>query len=197
MRAECRSGYRHVPMARKRSAHCRADLCVPYQYRTCVRSVVLLHESLSSENTPFAKLLRLAKNTGSSAARPVSPQVNEVDPRKYEMYHLLTPTECIDVAERYRAGASATDLARQYNVHRQTIARQLKKAGIELRDQKKRSPELTAEATILYAEGRSLDDVAKLLGVQASTIARSLKSAGVQLRPAAADRWHRSRDDRT
>jgi len=117
-------------------------------------SLVLLREALSSENTPFAKLLRLAKNGGSSTARPASLQVNEVDPRQYGMYHLLTTTACIDLAERYRAGASATELARRYNVHRQTIARQLKKAGVELREQQKRTPELTDEAKVLYAEGR-------------------------------------------
>ena len=72
---------------------------------------MLLREALSSENTPFTKLLRIAKNIGSSATRPVSLQFNEVDPRKYEMYHLLTPAECADIIEQYEAGVAATELA--------------------------------------------------------------------------------------
>jgi DNA-directed RNA polymerase specialized sigma subunit len=77
----------------------------------------------------------------------------------------------------------------------QTIARQLKREGVELREQRKRTLELTEQATKLYAEGRSLDEVAKLLGVQAGTISRALKRAGVKLRPPVADRWHTSHDD--
>jgi transposase len=45
------------------------------------------------------------------------------------------------LAEQYQLGMSALELARKYNVHRQTIARQPKKEGIELREQRKRTPE--------------------------------------------------------
>lgn len=92
--------------------------------------------------------------------------------------------------ELYQAGASALELARQFNMHRQTVARQLIKAGVELRGQLKRTPQLTEQAKKLYAEGHSTTEIAKQLGVEASTVGRALKRAGVTLRPPVADRWH-------
>ena len=118
-----------------------------------------------------------------------------MDRHDYRMNRKLNPTEQAKLAEQYQLGISALELARRYKVHRQTIARQLKKEGVELREQQKRTPVLTDQARALYAEGRSLDEIANLLGVQASTIGRALKRAGVRLRPPVADRWHGSRDE--
>jgi DNA-binding transcriptional regulator LsrR (DeoR family) len=63
---------------------------------------------------------------------------------------------------------------------RQTVARQLKREGVALRPQLKRTPQLTEQATKLYADGYTLAEVAMQLGVQASTIGRALKRAGVK-----------------
>jgi IS30 family transposase len=111
------------------------------------------------------------------------------------MNRKLTPAERAQLVEMYRSGMSALELARQFNMHRQTVARQLKRADTKLRGQLKRTPELIERAKALCAEGHSLTELAKRLGVQASTVARALKSAGVQLRPPVADRWHQSSDD--
>ncbi|WP_375483188.1 helix-turn-helix domain-containing protein [uncultured Mycobacterium sp.] len=111
------------------------------------------------------------------------------------MNRKLTPVGRAKLAEQYELGLSALERARKYNVHRQTIRRQLKRKGIEPRTQLKRTPELTQQAKVLYAEGPSLDEVAKLLGVQASTVSRALKRAGVTLRPPVANRWHKPDDD--
>jgi transposase-like protein len=136
-----------------------------------------------------------APNWTGHAGRTGQLKRSGVDPCQYRMNRKLTPAERARLAEEYRSGLSALQLARKYNIHRQTIARQLKREGVELREQRKRTLELTEQATKLYAEGRSLDEVAKLLGVQASTISRALKRAGVKLRPPVADRWHTSHDD--
>jgi IS30 family transposase len=157
---------------------------------------VLLRESLSNENTPFAKLVRIAKNNRSSAVRPAFPEVNGIVAERYRMNRKLTHADRAKLAEEYRSGMSALKLSRKYNVHRQTIARQLKREGVELRVQLKRTLMLTEQAKDLYAEGRSLADVATLLGVEASTVGRALKRAGVKLRPPGADRWSKSRDKR-
>ena len=141
--------------------------------------MVLLREALSSETTPLAKLVRIAKNNGSSIERRASVQVNEVDPDAYRMNRKLSSAERAQLVELYQAGASALELARQFNMHRQTVARQLIKAGVELRGQLKRTPQLTEQAKKLYAEGHSTTEIAKQLGVEASTVGRALKRAGV------------------
>lgn len=156
---------------------------------------MLLREAVSNQNSPFVKLIRSGQDGLSSDGDPVFPQVKEVDPNTYRMNRKLTPTQRAKLAEEYRFGMSALELARKYQVHRQTIARQLKKEGVLLREQLKRTPQLTEQAKAFYAAGHSLAEVAKQLGVEASTVGRALKQAGVKLRPPVADRWHMSRDE--
>ena len=91
----------------------------------------------------------------------------------------------------YEAGDSMPKLAEKFECHRQTVARQLQKAGVELRVQQLRTPEFDARARALYEQGNSLDEVAEVLGVQASTINRAVRSAGGTLRP----QRRRSRSD--
>lgn len=57
-----------------------------------------------------------------------------------------------------------------------------------MRPQKMMTPELVAQAKVLYDQDRSLAEVGRLLGLEASTIGKALKRAGVQLRPAVAHR---------
>jgi IS30 family transposase len=157
--------------------------------------VVLLREALSSENTPFTKLIRLANNNGSSTERPASPQVNGVDPARYRMNRKLSLTERAKLAEEYRFGLSVLELARKYKMHRHTVAAHLEREGVSVRPQMKMTPRLVERATKLYAEGQSTTVIGKQLGVEASTVGKALKRAGVQLRPPVADRWHASRDE--
>src|ERR1700758_5619023 len=111
-----------------------------------------------------------------------SPQLSRSDERPYRMNRKLSPDEQVELAALYQAGASMLELARKYRIHRQTVARHLKREGVELRGQLKRTPELIEQATNLYAKGHSTTEVAKQLGVEASTIGRALKQAGVKLR---------------
>jgi DNA-directed RNA polymerase specialized sigma subunit len=71
---------------------------------------------------------------------------------------------------------------KSFECHRQTVARQLKKAGVALREQQVRTSAFDEQARVLYEQDRSLEEVAELLGVQASTINRAVKGAGGQLR---------------
>lgn len=68
---------------------------------------MLLRGALSSQNTPFAKLLRIAKDNRSNTERPVSPQVNAVKPETYRMNKKLTPAERTKRADQYQLGISA------------------------------------------------------------------------------------------
>lgn len=113
-------------------------------------------------------------------------QVNTVNRDSYRIHRKLNQAERTELIELYEAGASMLDLSRKFETHRHTVARQLAKAGVEIRSQRKMTPELLAQATALYDSGHSLEDAGQLLGLQASTIGKALKRAGVQLRPAVA-----------
>ncbi|MGJ6122304.1 hypothetical protein QN239_06985 [Mycolicibacterium sp. Y3] len=155
---------------------------------------MLLREALSRQETPFAKLLRLAKDTKFDGERPELLQVNTVNVDKYRMHRKLNPAQQAEMVALYEAGASMLDLSKKFETHRHTVARQLAKAGVEIRSQRKMTPELLAQATVLYKTGHSLEEVGRLLELQASTIGKALKRAGVQLRSPVADRWA-SRDE--
>jgi hypothetical protein len=60
---------------------------------------VLRRETLPSDNAPFAKLIRIAKNNRSSIERPALSQVNAVDPQRYRMIRKLTPADGAKLAE--------------------------------------------------------------------------------------------------
>jgi transposase-like protein len=156
---------------------------------------VLFREALSSENTPFTKLIRLANNSRSSDKRPASPQFNGVKPRTYRMNRKLSPAERAQLVELYRGGMSALEVAREFGMHRQTVARHLTQEGAIVRSQLKMTPPLVERAKQLYAEGHSTAEVGWQLGVEASTVGKALKRAGVKLRPPVADRWCVSRDE--
>jgi DNA invertase Pin-like site-specific DNA recombinase len=151
---------------------------------------VLLREALSSENTPFGKLLRTAKNIRLEEKRPASSQVKALNPQSYRMNRKLSPA-----VEQYRSGLSVLELARLFKMHRHTVAAHLERESVNVRPQKKMTPRLVARASQLYEQGNSLSKVGRQLGVEASTVGKALKRAGVRLRPPVADRWHRSRDD--
>lgn len=122
-------------------------------------------------------------------------QVNSLDPSIYRMNRKLSLGEQAELVALYEAGASMLELSRKFECHRHTVMRLLQKAGVELRPQRKMTPELVAQAIALYAQDRSLEEVGRLLSMEASTIGKAMKRAGVQLRPPVADRWHGSHDE--
>jgi DNA invertase Pin-like site-specific DNA recombinase len=140
--------------------------------------------------------MRLGKGGLSDDLLPPLPQVNEVDPGRYRMNRKLTRAQRAKLAEEYRFGLSALELARKYQMHRHTVSAHLEREGVAIRGQLKMTPHLVDRARQLYADGQSLTAIGKQLGVEASTAGKALKRAGVKLRPPVADRWHMlSRDD--
>jgi IS30 family transposase len=117
-----------------------------------------------------------------------------VDPRRYRMNRKLSLTDRTQLAEQYRVGMSALELAREYKMHRQTVMRHLEREGVTVRRQLKMTPQLVDRAKKLYAQGQTLVMIGKQLGVEASTLGKALKRAGVTLRPPVADRRRKSRD---
>lgn len=141
---------------------------------------MLLRESLSSDKGPFAKLIRRGHPDPREAA--VSPHANSEKDRPYRMNRKLSPDDLKELCSLYETGFSMVQLAEKFECHRQTIARQLKKAGVDLREQQLRTPAFDRHARRLYEQGNSLDEVANMLGVQASTINRAVRAAGGVLR---------------
>lgn len=96
----------------------------------------------------------------------------------------LTPSELEAVAAAYQHGRSLHELAREFGVHRRTVADHLERLGVARRVN---LPKLTStdieRAASQYQAGDSLATVGKILNVDASTVQRALKRAGVAIRP--------------
>lgn len=122
-------------------------------------------------------------NRAANDADLASTEVKASRSRPYRMHRKLNLGEQTELVRLYEAGASMVELSEKFECHRQTIARQLKKAGVELREQQTRTSAFDEQARVLYEQGQSLEEVASMLGVQASTINRAVKGAGGELRP--------------
>jgi DNA-binding CsgD family transcriptional regulator len=95
----------------------------------------------------------------------------------------LNATELSQLVERYEAGATTYDLADQFGIARETVARRLKAEGIKLRRTKITAADLS-RAVELYATGLSTIKIGVILNRRHSTVWYALKTAGVQLRGA-------------
>jgi hypothetical protein len=93
----------------------------------------------------------------------------------------LTAAERSLLVERYQAGATVYDLAREFTISRSTASRQIKKSGVVLRNGPL-NPDEVVRAIELYATGLSTAAVGQQLGRDAGTIWRALKAASVPLR---------------
>ena len=96
----------------------------------------------------------------------------------------LTPSEVAAIATEYQHGHSLDDLAREFGVHRRTVADHLERLGISRRvNLPKLTPRDIERAISQYQSGDSLVTVGKALKVDASTVQRALRRAGVAIRP--------------
>ncbi len=80
--------------------------------------------------------------------------------------------------EDYEAGASTYELAKRYNLRRNTVRDTLRRAGFDLTAKSKRaalSEEQKAEARRLFANGTTRRKLMEMYGVSESTIRRVLR----------------------
>lgn len=92
---------------------------------------------------------------------------------------------CADLATRYNAGESTTQLARDYHCSPTTVAKLLRVCGIDVRDARFRPVDLD-EQTLrkMYLEDRlSITTIAKRLNVSATTIGNKRRQYGIPPRP--------------
>jgi DNA-binding CsgD family transcriptional regulator len=85
---------------------------------------------------------------------------------------------CID----YEAGLSVNECAAKHGVSRETIRRQLIKAGTEMRPNTKGRPIDTPAVVSLYGEGVIISEIAARLGYSYSGCYKALRGAGVEIR---------------
>src|SRR4051812_9971895 len=93
----------------------------------------------------------------------VSTEFSPTKQRPYRMNRKLSPAEQAELVRLYQAGASMLELSRKFESHRHSIARHLARTGIDVRPQKKMTPQLVERAKQLYADGQSLTAIGKQL----------------------------------
>lgn len=74
--------------------------------------------------------------------------VNAVNPYEYQAHRKLNRDEKAELITLYESGSSMVELSQKFECHRQTVARQLKKAGVELREQQIRTPDFDQRARV-------------------------------------------------
>jgi DNA-binding CsgD family transcriptional regulator len=93
----------------------------------------------------------------------------------------LTAEQIVELARRYRAGATVRELAREYEVHRQTVTGHLHSQGVEIRQRGLRADHID-QAVTLYKRGASLECIGQRLGASAGTVRKELMIRGVPMR---------------
>ena len=92
--------------------------------------------------------------------------------------HEFSEKEISEIVEKYQTGESTYDLAGQYSCHRSTIAKLLKKRGVEVKVEKIDA----AEAIRMYESGSTAKEIANKYHMSDNAVSRRLKKAGVKMR---------------
>ena len=95
----------------------------------------------------------------------------------------LSPADVDDLIASYRGGASISQLAAEFGLHRTTVAGHLDRHGVPRHSgQTGWDDETLNEAAELYESGLSLADVAHQFEIDAQTVANRFRHAGVPVR---------------
>jgi hypothetical protein len=101
--------------------------------------------------------------------------------RQRQVQHRLPPDKIAHLVADYQAGSGTKELALNYRIHRDTVSRHIKQAGVPFR-QLGLTDEQKVEAERLYLAGWSLQRLADRYGRDYETIRRNLKKRGVRMR---------------
>ena len=95
----------------------------------------------------------------------------------------LSPSDIDDLIAAYQAGATISQLAADFSVHRTTIAAHLDRHQVRRhREQTAWDDDTLNETAEAYAAGLSLADVAARYGIDAQTVANRFRRAGIAIR---------------
>ena len=96
----------------------------------------------------------------------------------------LSPTDIDDLIAAYQVGATISQLAAEFDVHRTTVAAHLDRLGVPRHhEQAVWNDETLKDAAELSASGLSLADVADRFRIDAQTVANRFRRAGVPVWP--------------
>ena len=118
--------------------------------------LVDLRQRLSSLTPDLHRLIKHGTKSSTPAPRPASPA------RTVKSLVRLTDLQRAELIELYRAGQTVYQLADKYGIHRRTISKHLRSAGVRLRLDGLTIEQID-EAEQLYASGQSLARIADIL----------------------------------
>jgi lambda repressor-like predicted transcriptional regulator len=121
----------------------------------------------------------------------IEPSDDHAEGPREEMGRLSNPpqrrlslTDIDRLIKAYRAGASISQLAIEFGIHRTTLAGHLDRHGVPRhREQTAWDDEILNEAAELYESGLSLAAVGAQFGIDAQTVANRFRRVGVAVRP--------------
>ena len=141
-------------------------------------NVVLVRQLSNSTSTPLYRAIE-AYHRLDLRKRPAEEQrARRTEPKRAKQ---LNQSELARLTERYCAGATVYQLAKEFGVHRSTVALRLKQAGVELRGQSPTDQQVD-EMIQLYTQGLSLEKVGRRTGFDASTVMHCLRRRGIPTR---------------
>lgn len=123
-----------------------------------------------SHSEPLAKAIELLliklPDPQSATKRPPTPLPDRV--------RRLLSSEVDEIRDSYRAGATVGQLAKQYDINRETVRQILNQAAIPRRPRGLTDEQIT-EAVLLYRGGLSLARIGQRFGVDAHTVKRAIR----------------------
>ncbi|WP_287015065.1 hypothetical protein [Gordonia sp. (in: high G+C Gram-positive bacteria)] len=141
---------------------------------------VRLRESLSSPTKGFTRLIEVAP----TPVVPTNPQLTQHS-RTTSMsrqQRRLSPEQIESLVRDYRDGATASDLATTYGIHRQTVTKHIERSGGKTRSLRSFEGARLERLITEYQAGLSTEALGRKYGVAGSTVARTLRRNGIKLR---------------
>jgi hypothetical protein len=113
-----------------------------------------------------------------------NPAAKAATRRAFRPNHKLQPAEITALVEAYQAGRRVKPLARELQLHEQTVKEHPERAGVGRRPQRVLTDAQVAEVVERYRAGTSLRQLAERYGVACKSVGNCLLGSGVTLRPA-------------
>ena len=151
-----------------------------------------LSNPLDIPETPAAQGLKPTGDSSESAETArFRPSDDHAEERREEEGRLsippqrrLSPAAVEDLIAAYQAGATVTQLAVEFGIHRTTVTGHLDRHGVPRHSgQTAWDDKILNEAADLYESGLSLADVADRYEIDPQTVANRFRRSGVPVRP--------------
>ena len=112
------------------------------------------------------------------------PHVGKTNRPQKQQQRRLTPNETDQLIAQYVRGATVSQLARKWKIHRTTVMDHLKRHHVPTKAHRRKLTDTdVTKASELYRAGDSLAKLGQWFGVDGKTIARELKAIGITMRP--------------